>query len=266
MPRRGKLDQAEGLYQQALQLNPQSELVLLDLGLLYEMGKKNDEGGRRLPADARREPAAAPSPASASAGLYVGQKKLDEALEQFRELEKIENDPQETRIKIGLIYFEKGDYDKAATELNLVLAAEPDRTTAFATTSAPSTPRTRNTRRPPPSSIRSRRRRTISSIRAFSSATSKEKDDKIDEAIVEIKRALEVKKDSVDLLGFLASLYREKKDNETALQIAAQDRRDRAGERQAVFSLGAIYDENKQKEGHRRHAEGDRSQSQNAAA
>jgi Tfp pilus assembly protein PilF len=46
-------------------------------------------------------------------------------LSQFKELEKIETDPQETRVKIGLIYFEKGDYDKAATEFTLVLAAEP---------------------------------------------------------------------------------------------------------------------------------------------
>jgi Flp pilus assembly protein TadD len=76
----------------------------------------------------------------------------------------------------------------------------------------------------------------------------KEKDDKIDEAIVEIKRALEVKKDSVDLLGFLASLYREKKDNETALQILHKTVEIEPKNDKLWFSLGAIYDENKQKE------------------
>ena len=35
-------------------------------------------------------------------------------------------DPRETRIKIGLISFEKGDFERAATEFNLVLAGDPD--------------------------------------------------------------------------------------------------------------------------------------------
>jgi non-specific protein-tyrosine kinase len=58
--------------------------------------------------------------------LYVGQNKLDEALRQFERLEGAESDPRDTRIKIGLISFEKGDYDRAATEFNLVLAGDPE--------------------------------------------------------------------------------------------------------------------------------------------
>src|SRR5437667_2960293 len=41
-------------------------------------------------------------------------------------MEKIDADPREARTKIGLIYLEKGDPDRAATEFNLVLAAEPE--------------------------------------------------------------------------------------------------------------------------------------------
>ena len=47
-------------------------------------------------------------------------------MSQFKELEKTEADTQDTRVKIGLIYFEKGDYEQqAATGFTLVLAAEP---------------------------------------------------------------------------------------------------------------------------------------------
>src|SRR5256712_5827985 len=41
-------------------------------------------------------------------------------------MEKIDADPREARTKIGLIYLEKGDPDRAAQEFNLVLAAEPE--------------------------------------------------------------------------------------------------------------------------------------------
>ena len=40
--------------------------------------------------------------------------------------EKIDTNPSDTRTKIGLLYFERGDFDRAATEFNLVLGAEPD--------------------------------------------------------------------------------------------------------------------------------------------
>ena len=54
------------------------------------------------------------------------QNKLDEALRQFESLQSSEVDPRETRIKIGLISFEKGDFERAATEFNLVLAGDPE--------------------------------------------------------------------------------------------------------------------------------------------
>src|SRR5262249_60778605 len=45
---------------------------------------------------------------------------------QFRELEKVDSDPSEARTKMGLIYFEKGQLDRAETEFNLVLASAPN--------------------------------------------------------------------------------------------------------------------------------------------
>ncbi len=64
--------------------------------------------------------------AGAWASFTSGQNKLDEALRQFETLQGSETDPRETRIKIGLISFEKGDFERAATEFNLVLAGDPE--------------------------------------------------------------------------------------------------------------------------------------------
>src|ERR1041385_3324243 len=113
--------------------------------------------------------------------------------------------------------------------------------TAFATTWEPSTPRTRSTRRRPPSSEYFEDSR-------IHEAYVKQKDEKIDDAIVEIKRALEIKKDSVDLLGFLASLYREKKDDTSALEVLRHTVELDPKNDKLWFALGAVYDENKRKE------------------
>ena len=77
----------------------------------------------------------------------------------------------------------------------------------------------------------------------------KQRDEKTDEAIVEIKRALEVKKDSVDLLGFLASLYREKKDDARGASPCSSETVELEPNNDKLwFTLGAVYDESKQKE------------------
>ena len=107
----------------------------MDLATLYELRKDYPKAIELYQQILAAESTAARS-ASVSGGLYIGQKKLDEALLQYHALEKIENDPEETRIKIALIYFEKGEYDRAATELNLGARGRARRINASATTSA----------------------------------------------------------------------------------------------------------------------------------
>src|SRR5436853_6755980 len=87
----GRPDKAIELYHRILTLNPNSVIARRRLG-----------------------------------GLYVGQKKLDEALSQFQEMEKIDTDPRHARTKNGPIYLEKGEPDRSAQALDLVPAAEPD--------------------------------------------------------------------------------------------------------------------------------------------
>jgi len=117
------------------------------------------------------------------------------------------------RYYLGAVYAENKEYQKAGTEFDQI----------------------------PPSSeyyVDSR----------IHSAYVKQRDEKTDEAIIEIKRALEVKKDSVDLLGFLASLYREKKDEASAVAILKRTVELEPKNDKLWFTLGAVYDENRQKE------------------
>ncbi len=39
------------------------------------------------------------------AELYVGQKKFDQALTELQQLERLETNPDDTRVKIGLLIF-----------------------------------------------------------------------------------------------------------------------------------------------------------------
>ncbi|MGH7858998.1 MAG: tetratricopeptide repeat protein, partial [Candidatus Binatia bacterium] len=75
-----------------------------------------------------------------------------------------------------------------------------------------------------------------------------QRDEKTDEAIEEIRQALEVKPDSTELLGFLASLYREKKDYENAVSLLEKTIELEPENDKYWFTLGAVYDEAKRKE------------------
>ena len=117
---------ADAYYQKALDINPHSQLVLLDLAVLRELQGRpkdaialyqkilqtdptNDEVHKRL------------------AVLYGGDKNVDAAVgQQLQHQEQLETNPADTRTKIGLLFFERGDFDRAATEFNLVLGAEPN--------------------------------------------------------------------------------------------------------------------------------------------
>jgi tetratricopeptide (TPR) repeat protein len=57
---------------------------------------------------------------------YIKEKKLDEALTQFRELQKLGSGDLNIRTKIGLIYLEQGKLDQAILEFNFVLGANPE--------------------------------------------------------------------------------------------------------------------------------------------
>ena len=116
---------AEQSYRKALEFNPKSEAVLLDLALVYELESKTEDAiqtyQRLLQVNAAK---CLVAPALGRTLCRAEQARRSAA--SIRALEGSETDPRETRIKIGLISFEKGDFDRAATEFNLVLAGDPE--------------------------------------------------------------------------------------------------------------------------------------------
>jgi Flp pilus assembly protein TadD len=71
---------------------------------------------------------------------------------------------------------------------------------------------------------------------------------KLDQAIAEAEHALTVKKDDLELLGFLASLQREKGNRAQAIEILKRMVTLDPNNDQYHFTLGAVYDEAKDKE------------------
>jgi tetratricopeptide (TPR) repeat protein len=70
---------------------------------------------------------------------------------------------------------------------------------------------------------------------------------KLDEAVAEAEQALTIKKDDLELLGFLASLQREKGSRTRAIEILQQMVTLAPENDQYHFTLGAVYDELKDK-------------------
>lgn len=59
--------------------------------------------------------------------LLLGDKKIDEALQQFEALESLDQEmADETRLKIALIYMDKQNYKEAIRQLLLILSEKPD--------------------------------------------------------------------------------------------------------------------------------------------
>src|SRR4029077_19881486 len=204
-------------YLEALKLNPQSELILTDLGLAYELQGRSDKAIELYQRILAMNPNSVPVRRRLGS-LYVGQKKLDDALAQFQEMEKLDADPREPRTKIGLIYLEKGDPERASTEFNLVIAAEPEnwRVRYYL------------------GSVYAERKEAERALEEFGKippdseyyvdariqrAYLLEKSGRLPDAVRETEGALKTKPDNPELMGYLAALYREKKDLKAAIAI-----------------------------------------------
>jgi tetratricopeptide (TPR) repeat protein len=173
--------------------------------------------------------------------IYVGQKRFEDALKQFREIEKMDADPRDARTKIGLIYFEKGDVERAATEFSLVLASDPknDRVRFYLGVAYAELGET------------SRALDELDKVDGKSDyyvearvrrATILQKDEPA-KAIKEIEAALAARPDSPELMSFLASLYREQKRYPKAVEMLERVVAQFPDNDRYRFTLGATYDE-----------------------
>ena len=120
---------AEQSYLKAIALNPNAESVKLDLARVYGVQKRFPD------AIAVCEELVKNNPRNVAARnmlgqLLLGDNKLDQAIEQFETLGKLEEDPTETRFKIALIKVQRRDLDGAINDLSLIVAEHPENSVA----------------------------------------------------------------------------------------------------------------------------------------
>lgn len=237
----GRLDDARDSFGEALRRNGRSVLILTDLALVEEMRGSSQEANllyrRVLALDPGNEVAR-----RRLAGMLAGQKRYDEALQEFRQLERIEADPTETRLKIGLIYLEKGDFDAAATELNLVRRENPDDHSVayylgivYAETGEVKRSRDVLATVPADSPLYAESRLQMAYLA--------QREDDLDSAVDYAKQALDVRPESSGIIEFLIALERDRKNLPQAVSLAERLVAKSPSDDRYHFMLGALYDE-----------------------
>lgn len=120
---------AEAGYRKSLQLNSNAESVRVDLARVLGAQKRFPEAIELCQAVIESNPKNVTA-RNMLAQLLLGENKLDQAIEQFESLGKLEEDPSDTRFKIALIKIQRRDFEAAITDLNLILAEHPENTAA----------------------------------------------------------------------------------------------------------------------------------------
>jgi tetratricopeptide (TPR) repeat protein len=174
--------------------------------------------------------------------VYISQKKLDEALEQLKELGQMAgSDAIQVHLKIGLVYFEQKRFDLAIQEFLIVLAAEPDAHrvsyflgSAYAENGEIEAAQTTFSRIPPEAE-------PYTDARLFW-AFLLEDAKRPEEAIALIEEALEHKPADDRLWGFLAALYENQEDYEQAIQCVQKALETAEDAASHYFTLGVLYD------------------------
>jgi tetratricopeptide (TPR) repeat protein len=126
---KGELAEATKFYQKAVELDPNSE------GLLIDYARVLAAQGRTQEAIEACQNLIANNPHSIAARRFLGQllvreKNLDQAIREFEALGELEEDPTDTRLKIGLIKLETQDFQGAELDLSLILANDPENSVA----------------------------------------------------------------------------------------------------------------------------------------
>ena len=217
-------------------------MILTDLGITYELQGHNEK------AIALYERILAANPENTLVrrrlgGIYIGQRRLDDALEQFRAIEQVADDPADARTKMGLIYFEKGEFERAATEFSLVLASQPDNARV----------------RYYLASVYMERGDRDQALRAFAAVPPEsefyvdarlrrayllQKTD-VDAAVKEVEALHAAKPDSDEVSTYLATLYRQQKHYGKAIAVLEDLVKRFPDSDRHHFNLGAAYDEAK---------------------
>lgn len=119
------LKSAEEGYRKAMSLNSNAESVKIDLCRVLGAQKRFKEAIELCNAVVEQNPRNVAA-RNMLAQLLLGENKLDQAIEQFESVGKLEEDPSDTRFKIALIKIQRRDFEGAITDLNLILAEHPE--------------------------------------------------------------------------------------------------------------------------------------------
>jgi len=239
----GRLDDAREQFKQALRRNSRSALILGDLALVEEM--RGDP--RSASTLYRRILAVDPDNELAHRRIAALASEVDQreaAVKEFRRTEQIEADPTETRLKIGLIHLEKGDYERAATELNLVRATESKDTgdpvsyylgIVYSETGELARAREMLEEVPPESALYPEAQLQLAFLA--------QRDEDLGAAVEHANAALAKRPDSTGIIEFLIAVERDRERMPAAVELAERLVETAPQNDRYRFMLGALYDE-----------------------
>lgn len=122
---KNNLKLAEEAFKKALELRPEHVESILALGQLYT---KDDQENKALVLykNFQRERGPTPRIAEILAQSYLEQEKYDEAYEQFEILERYSDDGLNAKVKMALVLIEQKKYPQAIEKLTEVLKQVPE--------------------------------------------------------------------------------------------------------------------------------------------
>ena len=120
---------AEKYYKKAMILGKSSEVIAFDYARYLTNEKRFDDALKISEGILKSSPGNVKA-RRLSGSILLKQNRVNEALHEFEELTKFEQDASSTRIRIAVIKIDQGDYEGAVTELNLILADKEDNSTA----------------------------------------------------------------------------------------------------------------------------------------
>lgn len=122
---KGDYARAEENYKKALDLNPSFASALLEMALIYEQQGKMKESERIY------QDVIVLYPHSLESYVRYGNflfrvNRMEDARMQFEKAEGMDFQNPDLKLRLGLLYIESGDYDKAIEEFRLILMGNPD--------------------------------------------------------------------------------------------------------------------------------------------
>lgn len=237
---------AENGYKKSLEINPDAEIVYLDLARVYGAQKRFADAialCERVIKDDPKNVAAR----NLLAQLLIGDNRVDKALQEFETLGTLEEDPTETRLKIALIKLQRRDLDGAVTELNLILSQHPENSNAryYLASAYAGQKRINDAIKEIRKIERDDEYFTESRILG---AFMLQQEKRFAEAIPFLNDALELKPDDVKLLSLRATLEHESGNDEAAVATARRLVEIEPDKDRHYFTLGVFLDEVEKKD------------------